>query len=151
MSAGVTNKLILAPGASITGTVSGGNTIGSSRISTLALQSDTGVGTLSGLGLRYIDFAQVTLYDGARWTLSGANTVAAGVSVLVSIGATLTAAGSLTNAGQIEGQEQRTALYLAASGVLTNSGTITGGVGGPPAAERVAPAGRGSRRRREPW
>ena len=70
-AAGHTNRLVIDPGATFTGTVDGGNTIGAASISTLELASGASAGTLSGLGTQYIDFAQVTIDAGAAWMLSG--------------------------------------------------------------------------------
>jgi hypothetical protein len=99
--AGVTNRLVIDPGAVFSGTVNGGNTIGAAFISTMELASGASAGTLSGLGTQFINFAASTIDAGANWTLSGANALAAG--------ATLTNAGTLTDIG-----------------TLLNSGTITG-------------------------
>jgi hypothetical protein len=67
--AGYTNLLAVDPGAAFSGTVDGGNTLGSNVVSTLELASASSAGTLNGLGTRYIDFAQVTIVSGAAWTL----------------------------------------------------------------------------------
>ena len=123
-----TNRLIVDPGATFIGTVSGSGsvneTIGSSVYplglangtgsTTLELASGGSAGTLSGLGTKYAGFAGVTVDAGAQWTLAGTNTLAAG--------ATLTDAGTLTNAGTFSG-----GVTLTAGGVLTNAaaGTIS--------------------------
>ena len=65
-SAGFANRLILTPGVSITGTVSGGNTIGATATSTLELASGASTGTLTGLGSRYVNFGQIALDADAR-------------------------------------------------------------------------------------
>jgi hypothetical protein len=115
-AAGFANRLVIDPGAVFSGTVTGGNAIGATQVSTLELASAGSAGTLSGLGTQFVDFAQVTVDAGARWTLTGANTLAAGY--------TLTDAGSLTNAGPLSVDS---ALTLAPGGVLLNgpTGTIT--------------------------
>ena len=97
LAAGHTNRLVIDPGAVFTGTVDGGNTIGAASISTLELASGSGVGTLSGLGAQYIDFAQVTIDAAAVWTLGG----------------TATGFATLTNAGSL------------ASGVTLGAGSFT--------------------------
>jgi hypothetical protein len=130
---GATGLLVIDPGAVFIGTVDGGNTIGGSHISTLELGSGASAGTLSGLGSKYIDFAQTTIDTGASWIFSGANTVVAG--------ATLTNSGSLTDTGtlinrgtMIGGTAAGTgeAGFIAvdvAGGSLSNQAAVTGGAG----------------------
>ena len=99
-SAGDANRLLLAAGGTIAGTVNGGNTIGATAVSTLELTSGASTGTLSGLGSRYLNFGQIALDAGANWVLGGTNTIAAGVT-LTETNATLTATGTLVNNGGI--------------------------------------------------
>jgi hypothetical protein len=115
-ASGFANRLVIDPGAVFSGKVTGGNAIGASYVSTLELASAGSAGTLSGLGTQFVDFARVTVDAGAQWTLTGANTLAAGY--------TLTDAGTLTNAGPLSVDS---ALTLAPGGVLSNAstGTIT--------------------------
>jgi hypothetical protein len=122
--AGYANRLVIDPNAVFSGMVDGGNAIGAVRVSTLELASSGSAGTLSGLGTKYVDFAQVTVDTGAQWTLAGADTLAAGAT-LTNAG-TLIDAGSLTNAGTLSGM-----LTLAPVGVLLNAstGTITAPAG----------------------
>ena len=110
-AAGHTNRLVIDPGAAFTGTVTGGNTIGAASISTLELASGASAGTLSGLGAKYIDFAQVTIDASAAWMLSGSQTGFA----------------KLSNAGTVTGG----VTLGAGSFSVTNqsSGTITGTTG----------------------
>ncbi len=101
-----TNRLIIDPGASFTGTVTGGNAIGAAQVSTLELASAAASGTLSGLGKQFIDFAQTTIDSGASWTLTGTNTFAAGTTLtnagtLTVLNTTLNDAGSVINDGSI--------------------------------------------------
>ena len=112
---------MLDPGADFGGVVDGGNPIGAAVASTLELAAGSGVGTLTGLGANYIDFAQVTVDSGADWVLSGANTIANGMTL--SDAGTLTEAGALTNAGVISGP-----VTLAGGASLTNQsfGVIDG-------------------------
>ncbi|WP_158932446.1 Hint domain-containing protein [Acidisphaera sp. S103] len=122
--AGYANRLVIDPNAVFYGTVTGGNTIGATSVSTLELASAGSAGTLSGFGTKYVDFAQVTVDAGAQWTLAGANTIAAGSH--------LTDAGTLTNAGTLNGGGALTGvLTLVPGGVLSNAstGTITAGAG----------------------
>ena len=109
---GVANRLVIDPNAVFTGTVTGGNAIGASHVSTLELASAGSVGTLSGLGTQFIDFGQVTVDAGAQWTLQASDTIEAGVT--------------LANAGTLDGS-----VTLAAGGVLSNAstGTITASAG----------------------
>ena len=99
-ASGFANRLILAAGGTIAGTVSGGNAIGSGTVSTLELASGASIGTLSGLGSHYVNFAQIALDAGATWVLGGTNTIASGIT-LTETNATLTATGNLVNNGGI--------------------------------------------------
>jgi Hint domain len=102
LGAGYNNLLAVYPGASFTGTVDGGNTIGATAISTLQLASAASAGALTGLGSQFVNFAAVTVDANADWTLTGANTIA----------------GTLANAGTINGE-----VTLAAGAMLTNAAT----------------------------
>lgn len=106
VKAGYAARLAIDPGAVFVGTVNGGNTIGGAAVSTLELASGASVGTLTGLGSRYINFAATTIDAGARWTLTGGNSLAAGT--------TLTNAGTLTLSGAT----------FSDAGVLVNNGGI---------------------------
>ena len=111
LAAGNTNRVVIDPDAVFTGTVDGGNAIGAASISTLELAPGASIGTLTGLGSTYVDFAQVTVDSGASWLLSGGNTIVAG--------AMLTDTGTLTNAGTLLDDGT-----LTDSGMLTNTGTL---------------------------
>ena len=91
LAAGYSNLVVIDPGAAFTGIVNGGNTIGASAASTLELASGASAGTLTGLGSKYIEFAQTTIDSDANWTLTGSTYLAAG--------ATLTNLGTLTLSG----------------------------------------------------
>ena len=121
LASGFTGLLVLDPGAAFSGTVSGGNAIGTMRVSSLELASGATAGTLSGLGTEYIDFARIVVDADANWRLTGANTIAAGVDL--TNGGTLTSSGTLTNDGGIYGA-------AGAAGSSTHSFNATGGVGG---------------------
>jgi hypothetical protein len=130
LAAGQTNRVVFDPGATFTGTVSGGNTIGAATISTLELASAASVGTLSGLGSRYVNFARITVDSGASWQMTGSNTLAAGGSITNSgtlelNGASLSDAGALVNNGLLLLDPST----LTAAG-LTGSGSVTIGAGG---------------------
>ena len=100
------NLLAVDPGASFSGTVDGGNTIGATAISTLELASAAGAGTLSGLGTQFIDFARTTIDAGARWTLTGSNSIGPG--------------GTLSNAGTLD----LTNAILTGGAALENNAAI---------------------------
>ncbi|MGC8477607.1 MAG: Hint domain-containing protein, partial [Acetobacteraceae bacterium] len=109
-------RVIFDPGAEFVGTVSGGNAIGAAAVSTLELAAGTGTGTITGLGVQFIDFAQTTIDAGASWNLDGASTLVAGATLTAEAGAAAEAAGSLVNNG----------LILLVGGALT-VGTLSGG------------------------
>ncbi len=118
---GFANRLIIDPGAVFNGLVDGGNTVGSTILSTLELASGASTGTLSGLGTKYIDFGRITIDSGASWVLTGNNVLAAGVSIANS--GSLLIAGTLNNAKVLNGP-----ISLASGGIFTNqsAGTIVG-------------------------
>jgi T5SS/PEP-CTERM-associated repeat protein len=89
---GYADRVIDAPGAVFSGLVTGGNTPGSAVYSTLELASGASAGTLSGLGVQFIDFGLTTIDAGASWALNGTNSLVAG-STLINSG-TLAVGGS---------------------------------------------------------
>ncbi len=117
---GQTDRVIVDPGAVFTGSVNGGNTAGSSVVSTLELASGASSGTLSGLGTQFIDFAQILVDPSANWTLGGSDTLVAGTTLTDS--GTLNVGSSLSNGGSIAG-----GLTLAAGATFINvlAGTVT--------------------------
>ncbi len=127
--AGYANRLVIQPGASFSGLVDGGNTIGASYVSTLELASASGAGTLSGLGSQYVNFAQVTIDAGATWTLSGEQD---GFSSLANAGTLLNgldlAAGPFTVSNQSTGTISG-GITASGSATVTNAGSIDGGAG----------------------
>ncbi len=101
--------LDIVPGAVFVGGLDGG--IGS----VLNLEPGAEPGTLTGIGSIITGFDTIVADVGADWTLTGANTVSAGVKLMVD--------GTLANTGRLAGYVD---LY---GGVLTNAagGTIAGG------------------------
>jgi Hint domain len=103
LGSGFNDLLIADPGAVFVGTVDGGNTIGSTLVSTLELGSGASVGTLSGIGSQFIDFASIQLGAGATWKVKGG--VPSGETIAFSSGADLQFAnpgnvlGSVSNFG----------------------------------------------------
>ena len=135
LSAGYAERLIVDPGAVFIGTVSGGNTIGSTAVSALELASGATAGTLSGLGSQFVNFSQAAVDAGAAWTLTGSNTIAIGETFTdngtlantgtITGGITLGSGASLSNLGGTIAQSGGTALYSYAAGVsVTNTGVI---------------------------
>jgi fibronectin-binding autotransporter adhesin len=101
--------LVLEPGAVVGSATANTN-------STLELASGASVGTLSGLGSRYIDFENIAIDSAAKWALAGANTLAGGQ--------VLTNAGSLYLSGASLGGPT-----IGGTGLLVNNGVVevTGG------------------------
>ena len=112
LAAGYANRLVLDPGAKFNGTVTGGNALGATAVSILELASGATAGTLTGLGTKYIDFAQIIIDPGASWTLPA-----------VPAGYTVTILGTLTNTGTLT-----TPVTITAGGYFQNAsgGTIVG-------------------------
>ena len=112
---GANDRLVVDPGA----VFSGGVIFNPGGSNVLELASGDRTGTLSGLGTSFVNFGAVAVDSGASWSLTGANTVAAGTTLTDN--GTLTDAGRLTNAGGISG-----AVTVAHGDVLTNlsSGVI---------------------------
>jgi T5SS/PEP-CTERM-associated repeat protein len=120
LAPGYVNRVIVDPGGSFSGTVSGGDT----TTSTLELAPGTSagvVGTLSGLGTQFVNFAQIAVDSGASWSLTGGNSVASGITLTDSGALTIGVAGALTDAS---------ALTVAAGGSVTNAGVVSGAVHG---------------------
>ena len=129
LTAGFSNRVVDVAGGVFTGVVNGGNTIGAAKTSTLELASSTSQGTLSGLGSQFVNFARVTVDNGANWTVAGA--IGTG-STIVDSGTlapvTLTAGGVVTVAagGTIvaPGGGQYAAVSLIGAGTLVNFGAV---------------------------
>ena len=67
---GYADRIIDTPGAVFSGTVSGGNALGSAIYSTLELASGSSTGTITNVGT-FVDFGQIALDAGASWSLGG--------------------------------------------------------------------------------
>jgi len=96
------NLLVLDPGYRLSGIAIGGT----GAVNTLDLASAASIGTLSGLGTEFVDFAQITIASGATWQLAGADTLAAGATItnsgtLIPTNATLAGGGILINNGSV--------------------------------------------------
>jgi Hint domain len=96
---GSMDDLVVEPGAVFIGTVNGGNTIGSTVSSTMELASGASVGTVSGIGSQFIDFANIQLDAGAAWIVNGA--VLSGETISFSSGADLQFATPSSVAGSV--------------------------------------------------
>ena len=116
---GLNDLLTVDPGAAFIGTVDGGNTIGAAVASTLIFAPGAGLGTFSGLGSRYVNFADISIVLGGGWYAAGNDTLAAGQK-LAAAGA-LNVSGTLTNSGYIsEGQGG----FGVSQGRFVNEGTV---------------------------
>jgi uncharacterized protein with beta-barrel porin domain len=105
------NLLELQPGASLVGAVVAG-----SGSNTLELAAGSTAGSLTGLGTNsFVGFGTVNVDQGAAWTFTNSNTIAAG--------ATLTDSGTLTNAGTLIGLGS----ISLNGGTFVNSGILTSG------------------------
>ena len=91
------SRLILDPGASFSGAVVADAVFRN----VVELASGASAGTISGFGSQYIGFTQVVVDTGARWTLTGTNSIPAGVTL------TVAGAGRLTNDGTIARHRRR--------------------------------------------
>lgn len=124
MIAGFAHTLQVSRGASFSGLIDGGNTIGSSIASTLVLVSGAGAGTLTSFQNTFVNFGTVSIASGAGWTLAGDTTLAAGARLIAGTGAMET--GTFTNAGSVSG-----GLTMPSGGIVNNlaGATIDGSVG----------------------
>ena len=130
-SANYANLLVLDPGAAFSGGVDGGNAIGGSAVSTLELATGSATGTLSGLGSRFINFAQVTVDAGATWALTGGNTLVSGATLGGSGVLTIAAGGTLDVAGTVA-SGPTIALAGTAAELLLTPGSFSATIGMQP-------------------
>ena len=149
MFGSLAGALVVDPGAGFIGSVDGGYTVGATSVSTLELASGASVGTLSGLGTQFVDFAQVTVDTGAQWTLLATDTIESGATLTnaggISGGVTLAAGGELSNtsAGTVAAPSG-SAVYGLSGGAATvvNAGLIANADG--LAGQGISLAGGGS-------
>ena len=74
LSSGYVNQVTVDPGAVFTGTVDGGNVVGSAVVSTLELAAGITKGSLLGFGTKFVDFGSIVFDPNASWILSGTAT-----------------------------------------------------------------------------
>ncbi|HEX3881554.1 MAG TPA: hypothetical protein VHW66_02745 [Stellaceae bacterium] len=110
---GTADRLIVDPGAVFTGAVDGG-----AGTNTLELASAANIGTITGLGTSFVGFGTITVDSGARWHLTGSNTIASGYRLTDS--GTVTAYGTLTNSGTLTGS----GTLFVDPGTMINSGSV---------------------------
>jgi hypothetical protein len=67
---GFAQRIIDLPGGVFSGTVSGGNTLGSAVYSTLELASGSSTGTIVNAGT-FVNFGRIALDAGAKWSVGG--------------------------------------------------------------------------------
>ena len=121
---GVTNRLVVDPGAVFLGSVYGANAIGATAASTLELAGAT-AGTFSGAGYQFTDFTQTTIDAGADWTLTGSNNFAAGTTLsnagtLAILDTALSDTAKVVNSGTLLVDQSTLSLTS-----LTGTGTVT--------------------------
>jgi hypothetical protein len=104
----VAATLVVDPGAVFNGQVAAG------AADVLQLAGNT-AGTLSGLGSNFTNFNTIDVNAGAKWTLSGANSLAGPSTVTIGNGGHLAIGGSLDVSGTVE---------VSGTGSLTNAGTL---------------------------
>lgn len=86
----VGNLIRVSPSGTFASTVLGAHTSTQASLSTLELMSASSAGVINGFGSHYQNFGNITIDNGARWTLGG--TVASGTTVAFASGG----AGALT-------------------------------------------------------
>ena len=145
-TAGVADRVIVAPGARFSGLVEGSSTSGAS-VGTLELMAG-GAGSVSGFGSQYVGFSQVTLDPGARWSLAG--TVAAAQTIAFAAGASLTLASPAAVQGTITNFATTDVIALAGVTDVTSATLGTGNLlsiaqsAGPTLTLQLDPAQRAS-------
>ncbi len=106
------NRVTIDPGAVFGGKV----TARAGAQNRLVLGSASNVGTVGGLGAQFLNFGVVQVDTGARWSLTGANTLAGGSTIVDS--GTLTIAGSLAVGGDLALAGKGGVLALSSTGAV---------------------------------
>ena len=120
---GFAHTLIADVGAVFTGAVNGGNVVGSPIAdSTMVLASAASTGTIGGLGTQFINFEQTKVDSGAKWALTGTNTLA-DQTTLTNDG-TITVAGGALTVDDLLGAGR---VVVAGGGTVTTTGTVAAG------------------------
>ncbi len=101
---GGNDRLILKPGATFVGAVVAGS-------STSTLELSGSPSSLAGLGTSFVNFTNIVVDSGAKWTLKGSNTL--GTSTTLASAGTLIVAGTLHDQGGV-----------SVTGTLQTGGTI---------------------------
>jgi len=134
------NRLVLDPGYHLAGKVVGSTSAGATN--TLELGSAASIGTLTGLSGKFVHFGTVTVDSGARWVLSGSNTIGAGAT-LSNFG-TLIDAGTIRAGGRLTVHTGGSEIVLsggAASGTVLSGGSAIVSAGGKASGTIVASGG----------
>ena len=147
---GFRNVLEIAPGSTIVGMASGGNTIGATAVSTLELITGTAagvigtvgvIGTFGQAGANYVNFADIVVDPGASWAFKNTQTIAANETLtdngtLTNNGIVLTPVALGAGATVIDAQGAQIsdfgfnfiyAVHDSGAGVVVNDGLIAGG------------------------
>jgi len=110
--------LVIDPGAVFNGLV-----VGNGSNDTLVLASAASGGTLSGLGSQFTGFTNITETAGAKWTLTGANSLGAGTTLtdagVLAVAGTLSDAGAATVSGRL-----RVGGSVSIGGSVTGTGSV---------------------------
>jgi hypothetical protein len=114
----VAATLVVDPGA-----VFNGQVVANASAADVLQLAGTAAGTLSGLGTQFTNFNTIDVNAGAKWTLSGANSLASASTVTIGNGGNLTIGigGSLDVSGTVGGAG---ALALDASSVIDATGAL---------------------------
>ena len=122
---GVQNLLRVMPGAVFNGKAMAA----AGATNTLELTTGSGVGTVSDIGVQYVNFQTVLVDQNASWDLAGDNANAAGTVLRDSGALTLISGATLNNDNQIS-LTSGGSLFDVGGGKLVNTGTIAVLAGG---------------------